>query len=108
MTVPWKRRHFAGGCSAMDPPVLIASCDPSRKEHGARPRRGGEDLVVQNHIEQRSMYPDATVVFNKPEFAKAIHEEANAGPGGADHFCQSFLRDLRNQRFRFPRLAKLC
>jgi hypothetical protein len=30
------------------------------------------------------MNPDATVVFNKAEIAKAIHEEANAGPGGAD------------------------
>jgi hypothetical protein len=53
------------------------------------------------------MNPDATVVFNKAELAKAIHEEAHARPGGADHFGQSFLRDLRDQRFRFSRLAKL-
>jgi hypothetical protein len=31
------------------------------------------------------MNPNATVVSNKAEFAKAIHEEADAGPGGADH-----------------------
>ena len=68
---------------------------------------GGEDSVVQNHIEQRFMNPDAAVILNKAELAKAIHEEANTRPGGADHFCQSFLRDLRNQRFRFSRLAKL-
>jgi hypothetical protein len=42
------------------------------------------------------MNPDATVVFNKSKLAKAIHEEADAGPSGADHFCQSFLCDLRN------------
>jgi hypothetical protein len=47
------------------------------------------------------MNPDATVVFNKAELAKAIHEETNAGPSGADHFRQSFLADLRNQRFRW-------
>jgi hypothetical protein len=56
----------------------------------------GEASVVQNHIEERLMNPDATVVFNKAESAKTIHEEANAGPGGADHFGQSFLRDLRD------------
>jgi hypothetical protein len=56
-------------------------------------RPGGEDSVVQNHIEQGFMNPDATVVFNKPELAKAIHEETNPGPGGADHFSQCFLRD---------------
>jgi hypothetical protein len=42
------------------------------------------------------MNPDATVVFNKSKLAKAIHEEADAGPSGADPFCQSFLCDLRN------------
>ena len=52
------------------------------------------------------MDPDAAVVFDKAELAKAIHEEADAGPGGADHLCQSFLRDRRNQVFRFSRLTK--
>jgi hypothetical protein len=37
-----------------------------------------KDSIVQNHIEQRFMNPDATVVFNKAELAKAIHEEADA------------------------------
>jgi len=64
------------------------------------------DSVVQNDVEQRLMNPDAAVVFNKAEVAKAIHEEADAGPGSSNHFCQGFLRDLWNQRFRFSRLAK--
>ena len=50
---------------------------------------------------------DAALVCNKAEFAKAIHEEADAGPSGADHLCQGFLRDLRNECFSFTRLAKL-
>jgi hypothetical protein len=41
-------------------------------------------LIVQNHIEQPLMDPDAVIVFNKAELAKSIHEEAHAGPGGAD------------------------
>ena len=61
---------------------------------------------MQNDVEQRPMNPDATVVFNEAELAKAIHEEARARPGGADHFCLSFLRGLGDQRFRLSRLAK--
>jgi hypothetical protein len=38
----------------------------------------GEDLVVQNHIEQRFMNPDAAVILNKAELTKAIHEIAYA------------------------------
>jgi hypothetical protein len=37
--------------------------------------------IVQNHVEQRFMNPDATVVFNKAELAKAIHEEADRVSG---------------------------
>jgi len=64
------------------------------------------ELIVQNDIDQRLMDPDAAVVFDEAEFAKAIHEEADAGSGGADHLRQSFLRDGRNQGFRFTRSAK--
>jgi hypothetical protein len=52
------------------------------------------------------MDPDAIVVFNQPEVAKAIHEGTDARTGGADHLCQSFLRDVKNEVFRFTRLAK--
>src|ERR1035441_5887033 len=65
------------------------------------------EMIVLNHIDQRLVDPDAAVVFDKTELAKAIHEEADAGPGGADHLCQRLLRDLGNQRFRLARLAKL-
>ena len=64
---------------------------------GALPTLGGEVSVVQNHVEQRFINPDATVVFNKSKLTKAIHKETNAGPGSADHFRKSFLGDLRNQ-----------
>ena len=37
-----------------------------------------EDSIVQNDVEQRLVNPDAAVVFNKAELAKAIHEEADA------------------------------
>src|ERR1035437_6088449 len=57
------------------------------------------ESIVQNHIQQRLINPDAAVVFDEAELAEAIHEEADAGAGGADHLRQSFLRDGRNQMF---------
>src|ERR1700733_13437406 len=53
------------------------------------------------------MYLNAAVVFDEAEFAKAIHEEADPGPGGPDHLCQGFLGDLRDQAFRFAWHAEL-
>jgi hypothetical protein len=52
------------------------------------------------------MNPDATVVFNKAELTKAIHEEADSRAGGPDHFRQRFLGDFWDQRLRFSRLSK--
>jgi len=63
-------------------------------------RRGGgngrtfcviiRQLIEQDHIEKRLMYLDAAVVFDEAELAKAVHKEADAGPGGADHLRQGF------------------
>src|ERR1039458_9967614 len=58
------------------------------------------EMIVQNHIDQRPVDQNATVVFDKAELAKAIHEEADTGAGGADHLCQSLLRDGRDEGFR--------
>ncbi len=59
-------------------------------------------LVVQNDAEQSFMNSDATVIFDKVELAKSIHEEAYAGASGADHLRQRFLDDSRNVLFGIP------
>ena len=46
------------------------------------------------------MNPNAAVVLDIPEFAEAIHKEADAGPRGADHLGQGLLSDGRDERFR--------
>jgi len=61
---------------------------------------------MQNDIEQRLVNLDPPVVGDKPHFAEAIHEEADSGARSANHLCQSFLCDLRDQRFRFTWLAE--
>ena len=53
------------------------------------------------------MNPDAPIVFNKAVLAKTIHKETDAGPGGPNHFRQSLLRDVRNQRLRLPGTTKI-
>src|ERR1700733_5824839 len=63
-------------------------------------------MVVQNHVEQRFMNSDSTVVLNKTELTEAIHEEADARPGRADHLRQSFLCDQGDQRLRLSWFAK--
>jgi len=37
----------------------------------------GEELIVQNHIEQRAVYLQTAVVLNKAQFPEPVHEEAN-------------------------------
>src|ERR1035441_6341263 len=63
------------------------------------------ELIVQNDIDERLMDPDAAVVIDEAKLAKAIHEEADAGAGGADHLRQRLLRDGR-KRSRFSGLAE--
>ena len=62
---------------------------------------------MQDHIEQRFVNLDATVVFDEAHRAKAIHEETDAGASGPDHIREGFLRYWRNQRLLFARLTEL-
>jgi hypothetical protein len=57
--------------------------------------------IEEDCFEKRRANMDATVVFNKPEFAKAVHEEADAGAGSANHLCQGLLSDGRYELCRF-------
>jgi hypothetical protein len=63
-------------------------------------------LIVQDYMEQRLMYLDTTVVLYETEFTKAIHEKTYARPCGPDHLRQGFLRNLRDQAFRFSGLSE--
>jgi hypothetical protein len=84
---------------------IINSQARIRPEHPDR--QSGWHVIVQDNFEQRSMHLNAAVVFDEAEFAKAIHEEADPGPGGPDHLRQGFLGDLGDQAFRFARHAEL-
>lgn len=44
------------------------------------------------------MHVQAAGVANKPRFPELVHEDTGAGPRGADHLGQRFLRDLRDDR----------
>jgi len=64
-------------------------------------------LVEQDHIKKRLMYLDPAVITYESERTKAIHKEADTGPGSADHFRQCLLRNRRDKRFWSARLAEL-
>jgi hypothetical protein len=50
---------------------------------------------------------DASVVFDEPQFAEPVHEEAYSGPGSSDHLRQRLLRNLWDQSLRFSGSAEL-
>ena len=50
---------------------------------------------------------DATVVVDESELAKAVHEEADARAGGADHLGERLLGDGRDGGDGFAGLAEL-
>src|ERR1035437_7251231 len=61
--------------------------------------------IQEDCFEERFVNLDAAVVVNEPEFAKAVHEEADAGAGSADHLCKGLLSDGRNELCRFSGLT---
>ena len=63
---------------------------------------------MQNHVEQRAVYLQTAVVFNKAQFSEPVHEEANPRTRGANHFGQSFLTDLGDNGIGNRLLAEMC
>src|ERR1700738_2368516 len=65
-------------------------------------------LVEQDHVQQGIMDLDFSVIFDKTQFAKLVHEEAHARSGRADHLRQRFLTERSHDRLRPSLLAKVC
>jgi hypothetical protein len=64
-------------------------------------------LLVQNHIQQRTMDFYAAVVIDKTQFSKFVHESTDARSRRADHLCECLLADFRQDRFGFAFLPKI-
>src|ERR1700731_975293 len=50
---------------------------------------------------------DGTVLVNKTQFSKFVHEKTHPGPGRSDHIRKRPLADFREDRLRFLVLAKV-
>src|SRR5665647_614352 len=50
-------------------------------------------LFAQHRVQQRSVNLDLALVIDEALFPESIHEEADPGPGGADHFRQRLLAE---------------
>ena len=74
-------------------------------------RKGMENLVVEDNIEEGTMHlqplVQPAVVLNEAQFLELIHEETDAGARGADHLREPFLTHLRNDYLRLAFLAKM-
>jgi hypothetical protein len=64
-------------------------------------------LIVQDRIQQRTMDFNLHIVVDEAKLAEFVHEEADAGPGRANHFGQGFQADIGNDRLRTTLLAKI-
>ena len=64
-------------------------------------------LLVQNHIQQRTMDFYAAVVVDKTQFSKFVHESTDARSRRADHLCKCLLADFRQDWFGFAFLPKI-
>ena len=59
-------------------------------------------LIVQDRIQQRTMDFNLHIVVDEAKLAEFVHEEADAGPGRADHFGQGFQADIGNEVADYP------
>jgi hypothetical protein len=51
---------------------------------------------------------DLSVLRDEAELAKLVHEKADTGACGADHFCQRFLADMCRDGLRGTILSEIC
>ena len=48
-----------------------------------------------------------SVIADESQFAEFVHEETDAGSGGANHLCQCFLTDTHQNRLRAAFLSEM-
>src|SRR3982074_1754926 len=74
------------------PPARNLIVDPA----ALRPRRrGAARRFGQNDAQQRAMDLKVAVVADETHLTKLVHEMTDARSGGADHFGERLLADLR-------------
>src|ERR1700757_2026482 len=68
-------------------------------------------LVVQNNVEQRTMDLQrafrAAGIVNEAQLPESVHEEADTGSSGPNHFGQRLLADLGDNSFGNAILSKV-
>jgi hypothetical protein len=65
-------------------------------------------LFLQNHVQQRFVNFELSIVFDQTQLAELVHKKTHAGSGRADHLRQHFLTVLSDDRFRTAFLAEIC
>ena len=83
-----------------------ASLDRNRRA-ASRPLPTYFRRVVKNCVQKRVVDLDLAVIADEAELAEFVHEEADAGTGGADHLRQCFLAHLNLDRMQAAFLAEV-
>src|SRR4051794_28539946 len=65
-------------------------------------------LFLQDHVQQRFVNFELSVVFDETQLAELVYEKTDAGSGRADHLRQHFLTVLSDDRLRTAFLAEIC
>ena len=65
-------------------------------------------LLVQDNAEKGLFDFDFAVVFDEAELPELVHEHIHSSPGRTDHFRESFLAKLADDRLRRAFLAEIC
>src|SRR3954469_1691287 len=101
----WRTKGAIAGNKLRVPPyapiagLFRAACFTLRPDLG---------LFLQDHVQQRFVNFELSVVFDETQLAELVHEKAHAGSGRADHLCQHFLTVLSDDRLRTAFLAEIC
>lgn len=70
-------------------------------------RKANRRLIVQDDVQQGAIDGQVTVILDQSQAPEFVHEEADPGPGRADHLRQGLLADFGDDRFGFFVLAEI-
>jgi hypothetical protein len=64
-------------------------------------------LIVQDHIQERTVNFQSVVVVNETQVSELVHELIDPGAGRPHHLCQGGLTDFRQDRLQATLLSKV-
>jgi hypothetical protein len=64
-------------------------------------------IIVQNDVEQRTVYFQVTIIVDQSHFSKSVHEKAHARSRRSDHLGKRFLGNFCDDPLRASVMAEI-